>query len=86
MDNQEYKFHLENGILKVCKWSTILMKGKFHSRLYYLQANIVEEEAVIASGKSDLNQSQLWHLWLDHMSDKKLSLLNKQGLLDSYKN
>lgn len=33
------------------------MKGKLHSRLYYIQASVVEEEAIVAFEKSDLNQS-----------------------------
>ncbi|KAG5596207.1 hypothetical protein H5410_037439 [Solanum commersonii] len=37
-----YKFHSENGTLKVCKGSMVLMKSKLHSRLYYLQAIVVE--------------------------------------------
>ncbi|XP_019254399.1 PREDICTED: uncharacterized protein LOC109233093 [Nicotiana attenuata] len=41
------------------------------------EASVVEGEAVVASGKSVLNQSQLWHLRLGHMSDNGLSLLNK---------
>ena len=63
----------------------VLMKGNLHSRLYYLQDNVVEGEAIVALGKSDLIQSQLWHLRLCHMSDKGLSLLNKHYLLDGYK-
>lgn len=86
LDDQGYKYHSENGILKVCKGSMVLMKGKLHSRLYYLQASVVEGEAIVASGSSNLNQSQLWHLRLGHMSDKGLSLLSKQNLLDGYKN
>jgi len=42
LDYQGYKFHSENGTLKVCKGSMVLMKGKLHSRLYYLQAIVVE--------------------------------------------
>ncbi|KAH0658570.1 hypothetical protein KY289_027318 [Solanum tuberosum] len=86
LDDQGYKFHSENGALKVCKGSMVLMKGKLHSGLCYLQASEVEGEAIVASGKSDLNQSQLWHLRLGQMSDKGLSLLNKQNLLDDYIN
>ncbi|XP_070015271.1 uncharacterized mitochondrial protein AtMg00300-like [Nicotiana sylvestris] len=86
LDDQGYKFHSENGILKVCKGSMVLMKGKLHSKLYHLQASIVEGEIVVASGKSDLNQSQLWNLRLGHMSDNELSLLSKQNLLNGYKN
>ncbi|KAH0665911.1 hypothetical protein KY285_027117 [Solanum tuberosum] len=62
------------------------MKGKLHSGLCYLQASEVEGEAIVASGKSDMNQSQLLLLRLGHMSDKGLSLLNKWNLLDDYIN
>ncbi|XP_075084964.1 putative mitochondrial protein AtMg00300 [Nicotiana tabacum] len=86
LDDQGYKFHSENGILKVCKGSMVLMKGKLHSKLYHLQDRVVEGEAVVASGKDYLNQSQLWHLRLGHMIDKGLSVLSKQNLLDGYKN
>ncbi|XP_070041648.1 uncharacterized mitochondrial protein AtMg00300-like [Nicotiana tomentosiformis] len=86
LDDQGYKFHSENGTLKVCKGFIVLMKGKLHSKLYHLQASVVEGKAIIASGKRDLNQSQLWHLRLGHMSDKGLSLLSKQNLLNGYKN
>jgi len=85
LDDQGYKFHSENGILKVCKGSMVLMKGKLHSRLYYLQGSAVKGEVAVASGNSDQNQSQLWHLRLGHMSDKGLSLLSKQNLLDGFK-
>lgn len=43
-------------------------------------------EEIVASGKSNLNQSQLRHVRLDHMSNNGLSLLNKKNLLDGYKN
>lgn len=57
LDNQGYKFHSENGILKVCKGSMVLIKVKLHSKLYHLQASIVEGEVVVTSGKSDMNRS-----------------------------
>jgi transposase InsO family protein len=37
------------------------------------------------TSRRDHNQSQLWHLRLGHMSDKGLTLLKKQNLLDGYK-
>jgi len=55
LDDQGYKYHSENGIIKVSKGSMVLMKGKLHSKLYHLQASIVEGEAAVASGKSDMN-------------------------------
>ncbi|KAH0658596.1 hypothetical protein KY289_027344 [Solanum tuberosum] len=64
----------------------MVLMQKLHSGLCYLQATEVEGEAIVASRKSDLNQSQLWHLRLRHMSDNGLSLLNKRNLLDDYIN
>lgn len=52
LDDQGYKFHSENGTLKVCKSSMIVMKGKIYSTLYYFQASIVEEKETVASRKS----------------------------------
>nr|XP_016456278.1 PREDICTED: uncharacterized mitochondrial protein AtMg00300-like [Nicotiana tabacum] len=57
----------------------VLMKGKLNSKLYHLQASIVEGEVVVASRKSDKNQSQLWHLRLSHMSDKGLIVFVEQS-------
>ncbi|KAG5600939.1 hypothetical protein H5410_032309 [Solanum commersonii] len=69
-----------------CLFRLWMIKGKLHSGLCYLQASEVEGEAIVASGKSDMNQSQLLLLRLGHMSDKGLSLLNKWNLLDDYIN
>lgn len=44
-----------------CEGSMVLMKGKLHSKLYYLQASVIEGETIVASGKNDLNRPQLWH-------------------------
>lgn len=80
LDGKVYKFHLQNGALKVCKGFTVFMKDELHSRLDYLQASVVEGETNVASRTTNLNQSQLCHLRLGHISGKGLSLLNKQNL------
>ena len=86
LDSQGFKFHGENGVLKVCRGSMVLMKGKLDTKLYILQGSTIAGEAsVVSSTGINLSQSQLWHMRLGHMSDRGLSELGKQKLLDGYK-
>jgi hypothetical protein len=61
------------------------MKGSLASGLYILQGSTVSGEAAVASGSNNMNQTQLWHLRLGHMSERGLSVLSKRDLLDGQK-
>ena len=43
--------------MKVTKGSIVFMKGRLEARLYFLHGEVVEGEAVVASGSSNQNPS-----------------------------
>ncbi len=59
LNSHGFRYHEENGVLKVCKDSMVLMKSSLVSGLYFLQGNIVSGEATVASGSNNQNQTQL---------------------------
>jgi len=71
---------MTNDILKITKGSMVMMKIVRDMNLYYLKGSIVTA-ALIASVDSDDDATKLWHMRLDHVGEKSMQTLAKQGLL-----
>ena len=81
LDSNAYKFSAEGGVLRVSKCSLVVMKGKKENTLYILQGSTVTGDAVVSiSEDPDLDTTHLWHMQLEHMSERGLHVLSKQGL------
>lgn len=85
LDTRAYKYQAENGVLKACKGSTVLMKGNLTCGLYVLQDSVIFGKTIVASGSSVQNLTHVWHLLLGHVNEKMLSVLGKQNLLRGHK-
>lgn len=71
-----------NGVLKVVKGCTTIMKGIRQSSLYIFQgeARMAESLAVTSDGEQHgSNQTKLWHSRMGHVGQKCLSVLMKKG-------
>ncbi|XP_072071805.1 uncharacterized mitochondrial protein AtMg00300-like [Arachis hypogaea] len=81
------KIVAENGVLKVVRGSLVVMKGVRHGNLYSLLGTTVTGELAVRIGGSrdQTNCTRIWHMRLEHMSEKGLSLLCGQGLLKNMK-
>ncbi len=55
LDSHGFKYHAENGVLKVCKGSMVLIKSSLVSELYFLQGSTVLGEAAVASRSNNQN-------------------------------
>lgn len=58
-----------------------MMKGNKVNTLYHLLGEIMTGAATVSLGESDSNLTQLWYMWLRHMSDACMTLLSEKGLL-----
>ena len=47
LDLNGYKFIGEGGVIKVSKWTFVVMKGKKYGRLYVLQGSTITSDAVV---------------------------------------
>lgn len=84
LDQNGYTYKCEDGILKICRGSMVVMKGIRENGLYVLQGSTV---IGIASPviSNDSNSAQTWHKRLGHVSERGLQELQKQGLLNGRK-
>lgn len=80
LDSIRCSFKAEGGAMRVSKGALVVMKGKKTSSLYILQGSMVTG-AVVVSSMFDSNGTRLWHMRLEHISERGLSKLSKQGLL-----
>ncbi|RZB99644.1 Callose synthase 7 isoform B [Glycine soja] len=89
MDGKGFKCNTENGVMKIQKGSTMVMKGIKRGNLYILQGTTCVEDGLVAfasrSNKSIPDLTQLWHMRLGHMSEKGMMILQKQQLLGNQK-
>ena len=70
--------------MKVTKGCLVMMKGIIDSGLYVLQGSTMIGSISIPS--EDIDQlSLLWHRRLEHISERRLMELKKQGLLNGDK-
>ena len=86
LDSQGCKYSAQGGVLKVSKGALIVIKGRLVNGLYLLQGSIVIGVASISSSSdSDSDTTSLWHMRLGHISETRMSILNKRGLLGYHK-
>ena len=84
MESQGYRLIGEDGVLKVCKGSLVIIKGhRKTTNMYFLEGSTVTGNVVVVkSTQSDENITKLWHMRLGHMSEQGMKELSKKGLLD----
>ena len=74
-----FKCNTKNGVMKIQKGSTMVMKGIKRGNLYILQGTTYIDDGlvVVASkfNKSIPDLTQLWHRRLSHMSEKGMMIL-----------
>ena len=68
------------GVIRISKGALIMMKGQKQNGLYLLQGSTVTGAAAVSSSDSDLETTKLWHMRLEHMSERGMDELSKQGL------
>ncbi|KAI5335060.1 hypothetical protein L3X38_025193 [Prunus dulcis] len=75
------------GKLIISKGSLVVMKGKIQPNcLYRLCGTIVIGRATISTKKDSVDDTQLWHLRLRHMSEQAMQELHKRKLLKGVHN
>ena len=73
------------------KGKYMVMQGTKQGNLYILHGSIITRsistilQADNNASNSSSNDNSLWHLHLGYMSEKRLKILNKRGLLGNYK-
>ena len=87
LDDKGYKYSDGCGVIRVTKGALVVMKGVKEGPLYILQGSIVTIFIAIVSPSEQLesDQTKLWHMRLTHSSEKGMSVLSKQGLLEGHK-
>jgi len=84
MDGKGFKCNTENGVMKIQKGSTMVMKGIKRGNLYILQGTTCMDDGLVAvASKSNKSIPDLTQLW--HMSEKGMMILQKQQLLGNQK-
>ena len=82
LDSNNYKFSAKGEVLRVIKGSLIVMKGKKVNTFYILQGSTLIGVVVVSiSEDPNLDTTHLRHMRLEHMSERELHVLSKQGLL-----
>ena len=82
LDNPGYKFSREGGFLKVIKGLMVVMKGKMQNGIYLLLGSIVNGIAtILSSERSDDATTRLWHMQLNHKSEKGMIILAGRVML-----
>jgi len=75
-DKKGYVFKGEKGILNVVKDSMVVMRGIMENGLYSVDGEVVIGSAATATGRV-LSKTELWHMRLGHVSEKRLIELAK---------
>uniref|UniRef100_A0A803Q6K9 GAG-pre-integrase domain-containing protein n=1 Tax=Cannabis sativa TaxID=3483 RepID=A0A803Q6K9_CANSA len=71
------KFHDD----QVMKGSLVVMKGELKNGIYYLKGKTITGENDMVVRGPDMESTRLWHLRLGHVSERGMSELEKQGIL-----
>ncbi|KAJ4703293.1 Retrovirus-related Pol polyprotein from transposon TNT 1-94 [Melia azedarach] len=86
LDNKDFSFQGEGGVLHVCKGSNVVLKGVKRGTLYFLQGSTLSSSVAVASSEIDKdNMTKLWHMRLGHMSARGMQILSKGDLLCGHK-
>jgi len=83
LEAQEYKFSGVYGGVRVTRGSMTILKGEQAANLYKLIESITVDEASTAIEKE--NTTRLWHMRLEHMSERGLQVLYKMSALPGIK-
>ena len=77
------KYIGENGIMKVSKSALAVMKACKFGSIYILQGSIITSSVAISlsSSLTDSDITKIWHMYLKHVNEKGLDILNKRELL-----
>ncbi|KAH9649112.1 hypothetical protein KPL70_025867 [Citrus sinensis] len=71
---------MEFGVMKIIKWSIVIMKGAKNNGLYVLQGTTITRDVSVLTSQN-LNKTLMWHMRLGHMSEKGIKILERQGVL-----
>ncbi|KAE8716394.1 hypothetical protein F3Y22_tig00110121pilonHSYRG00025 [Hibiscus syriacus] len=84
LESSGYYFKAGNGCIRVTKGSLIAMKGVRSNGLYSLigRTMIGNSSNVV---QSETDKTRLWHMRLEHVSERDLKELSKQNLLGDEK-
>ena len=87
LDDKGYKYSGGGGAIRMTKRALVVTKGIKKGPLYIFQGSTVTDFAatVSPSKQSKLDHTRLWHMRLAHLSEKGMSILSKQGLLEGHK-
>lgn len=84
LEQHDYSFQSEIGILTVSKDKVIVFKGYMINDLYYLAGStIIGSSSAIEKEKND--KCMLWHKRLGHVNENGISVLSKVGYLSDHK-
>ncbi|KAK2970709.1 hypothetical protein RJ640_015134 [Escallonia rubra] len=86
LDSNGCSYRASCGVMRIMKGALIVMKGLKQHSLYLLQGSTVTEAtATTSSSDIDFDTAKLWHMRLEHMRERGMDVLSKQGLLGSKK-
>ena len=80
-DSQGYNYSGGGGVLRIGKGALIFIKGILVNGLYLLQGSTIVGAATVSLADPNSNNTRLWHMLLEHMSEAGMSILRKRGLL-----
>ena len=83
-DFRGYSYSTNGWALKVCKGALLVIEGKLVNSLYHLKGSIIINLASISFMVDSNNGfTQLQHIRLGHMSERKMIELSKWDLLSN---
>lgn len=88
LEKKGCEFKGSEGIIKIVKGCTVIMRGERHGNdtLYILQGRAIQSEANSTSVSQEeserLANTKLWHSRLGHVGQKGLEVLAKEGCID----
>lgn len=78
LDDLKYHIMINMGYIKILRGSKFIIEAPKRHELYILQTqNFIDSTSEAIFVQND--KSQMWHKRLDHVSDKGLRILKKQG-------
>ena len=82
LDKQGYNFSGKDGQIIVSKGALVVMKGKLQHGIYVMLGHSFQGTVSVShSLEQHVDNTELWHRRLAHMSERGLAVLTKQGLL-----
>ena len=82
LDSNRWTYKVRGKVLRISKDALVVMKGKKINGFDTLQGSTVTSAIVVSTSKSIIETTRLWHMRLGHMSERRLTILSKQGLFD----